>query len=426
MSHDAKALYEQARKDFARHVNDMKLRTLRHAGLDLIFEKAEGAFLYEMGTGRRFIDCICSAGTYNVGHRNPDVIQALKDALDHYDIGIFLFASKPKADCARRLSEVTPGDLTHVTYGSGGGEANDFAIKLSRGYTMKPGIISMEKGYHGHTGFSLSAIGRDAYRKPFEPLMPGFKLVPFNNLKAVKDAMTEDTAAVILEPVQGEGGIYIATDDYLKGLRELCNEREVLLIFDEIQTGWGRTGKMFACEHSGVVPDILTVAKSISGGIYPISATIYKEELNDFLVTNPFIHLSTFGGSDLGCIVAMATIDYLIKHKIPEHAARMGERFQAGFDVLLKKYPQVFKEVRRMGLMMGLQFSNSSIGPRMSYQLAQRGVIAIYTGNDPSVMRLMPVLTIQSEEVDLVLKALDGSMQEIVAQGGIEEDTYGR
>ncbi len=286
---------------------------------------------------------------------------------------------------------------------------------------MKNEVVSTIKAYHGHTGFSLAAIGRDEYRKPFGPMVPGFKHVPYNNLSAMEEAITEDTAAVIIEPVQGEGGIYPATDDYMRGLRKLCDDHEVLLIFDEIQTGFGRTGKMFCCEYSGVVPDIMTVAKSLGGALYPISATIYREELGDFVMTHAFTHLSTFGGSDIGCMVGLAVIDYLIKNKLPEHAAQMGERFQKGFDGLLKRYPELLTEVRRKGLMMGLQYTNDSIGPRMSYQLAQNGVMAIYTGNEPSVMRLMPSLVIQPDEVDFVLGALETSMGEIMKQGGIEK-----
>jgi putrescine aminotransferase len=178
---------------------------------------------------------------------------------------------------------------------------------------------------------------------------------------------------------------------------------------------------MFCCEHFDVTPDIMTVAKSLGGAVYPISATIYREELNDFVITHPFTHLSTFGGSDLGCIVGMAAIDYLIKNKVPEHAAAMGDRFQKGFDTFLEKYPELLVEVRRKGLMMGLQYTNASIGPRMSFQLAQNGVMAIYTGNEPSVMRIMPVLEISPEQVDFVLDALDKSMAEIMNQGGIEK-----
>ena len=420
MDKQGEALKEQALKDFAKYVNPQKVRVLRNAGLDIIETRREGPYVWD-ASGRRYIDCITSAGSFNVGRRNPQIVRALKEALDQYDLGVFLLCSKPKADLAKKLAEITPGDLQYVMYGTGGGEANDFAIKLARGFTMKTDVISTIKAYHGHTGFALAAIGREEYRKPFYPMVPGFKHVPYNDLEAMKNAVTDNTAAIIVEPVQGEGGIHPATDEYLQGLRRLCDDNEIVLIFDEIQTGFGRTGKMFCCEHSGVVPDIMTLGKSLGGTLYPISAAIYREELNDFLMAHPFIHLSTFGGSDLGCIVGMATIDYIIEHNLPEHAAKMGERFQQGFDELLKKYPELLLEVRRKGLMMGLQYTNDSIGPRMSYQLAQHGVLAIYTGNEPSVMRLMPVLEIQPEQVDEVLDALDKSMAAIMEQGGIEK-----
>ncbi|MGE5590418.1 MAG: aspartate aminotransferase family protein [Bacillota bacterium] len=410
-------LKEKALRDYAEYVNPMKVRTLKSAGLDIIEGRREGAVVWDV-TGRRYVDCITGAGSFNTGRRNPRIVEALKRALDETDIGVFLIASKAKADLARRLAEVTPGDLTWTMFGVGGGEANDYAIKLARGFTMKTEIISAVKSYHGHTGFSLSAIGRDAYQKPFLPLMPGFRKVPFGDAQAIEDAITDDTAAVILEPIQGEGGINVPDDDYLPQVRRICDEHGVLLILDEIQTGLGRTGKLWCSEHYGVVPDIMTTAKSLGGSLYPISATVFRQELGDFLITNPFVHLSTFGGSDLGCIVALEVIDYILQNDLPGHAARMGERFRAGFDTLLTQYPSILREVRQKGLMMGLQYTEDSLGPRMSYQLAQHGVIAIFTGNDTSVMRLMPSLVIQPEEVDEVLNALDLSMAAILRQEG--------
>jgi len=411
---------EQALADFAKYVNPQKARILKNAGLDIIEGRREGASVWDL-TGKRYIDCITSAGTFNVGRHNPEIVEALKKALDDYDLGIFLLCRKPQADLAKKLAEITPGDLRYSMFGCGGGEANDFALKLARGFTMKTEIISTTKAYHGHTGLSLAAIGREEYKKPFLPLAPGFTLVPFNDLSAMEAAMSDQTAAVIIEPVQGEGGVHPAGDDYLRGLRALCDRREALLIFDEIQTGFGRTGRMFCAEHSGVVPDIMTVGKSLGGSLYPITATIYREELGDFLMTNPFIHLSTFGGSDLGCIVGLAAIDYIVRNDLPGNARLMGERFQAGFDRLRDRYPEVLLETRRKGLMMGLQFTNPSLGPRMSYQLAQNGVLAIYSGNDPSVMRLMPSLVIRAEEADEVIEALDRSIAAVVEQGGVEQ-----
>ncbi|HEY3316406.1 MAG TPA: aspartate aminotransferase family protein [Bacillota bacterium] len=407
----------QALKDYADFVNPMKVRTLKSAGLDIIEDRREGAKVWDL-SGRVYIDCITGAGSFNSGRRNPEIVEVLKQALDEMDIGVFLICSKAKADLAKKLAEITPGDLKWTMFGVGGGEANDYAIKLARGYTMKTEIISAIKSYHGHTGFSLSAIGREAYQKPFLPLMPGFKKVPFNDAGAIAEAITDDTAAVILEPVQGEGGIIVPSDDYLPAVRKICDEKGVLLILDEIQTGLGRTGKLWCSQHYGVVPDIMTTAKSLGGSIYPISATVFREDLGDFLITNPFVHLSTFGGSDLGCVVGLAAIDYILRHDLPGHAALMGRRFRAGFDTLVAQYPSILLEVRQKGLMMGLQYTEDSLGPRMSYQLAQNGVMAIFTGNDTSVMRLMPSLVINEEEVDFVLNALDQSMAAILRQQG--------
>jgi putrescine aminotransferase len=415
MSEDPSAIKAQALADYAAYSNPMKLRTLRHAGLEIIEGRREGAVMWDL-TGAQYIDCITSAGSMNVGRRNPEIIAALKDALDQYDIGVFLLASKPKADLARKLAEITPGSLKLTMFGVGGGEANDFAIKLARGYTRKPGIITTAKCYHGHTGLALSGIGRDAYRRPFDPLAPGFTLIPFNDLAAAAAAITDATAAIMIEPIQGEGGIYVGSDEYLRGLRRLCDERGVLLIFDEVQTAWCRTGRMFACQHSGVAPDIMTLAKSLGGGIYPISATVYTEDLGEFLIANPFIHLSTFGGADLGCVVALKAIEFMERERLCEKAVARGAQFRAGFDRLLARHGEILREYRGRGLMLGLQFTSDSHGPRMAAQLARNGVMAMYSGNDPTVMRLMPSLVITEAQVDTVLQALDRSMQTVKEQ----------
>ena len=421
MDADLTKIKEQAMADFAEFVNPMKVRTMKAAKLDIIEGRREGACVWDI-TGKKYIDCQTGSGIMNVGRHNPEIVQKLKEALDTYDIGVFLLCSKQKADLAKKLAEITPGDLKCTIFGVGGGEANDAAIKIARGYTMKTEIISTERAYHGHTGFALSAIGRAAYKEPFEPLMPGFKTVPFGDIEAMRGAVNAGTAAILLEPIQGEGGIHIPPDDYLPAIRKLCDEREILLILDEIQTGMARTGKMFASEHWGVVPDIMTVAKSLGGGVYPISATIFKEEIQDFFVPHPFIHLSTFGGSDLGCLVGLAVIEYIQKNNLAEHAYEMGKRFRVGFDRLLKEYPDLLLEVRQKGLMMGLQYTNESIGPRMTRKMADRSVIAVYTGNDPSICRLMPPLVITADEVDMVLGALEDSMKELSKEAGLGKD----
>jgi putrescine aminotransferase len=404
----------QALADFATFVNPMKARILKHAGLDLLESRREGARVWDMD-GQCYIDCVSSAGSFNAGRRNPRLVAALKRALDELDLGNFLLCSKPKADLGRRLAEITPGDLQYSMFGASGGEVVDFALKLARGYTGRPRILSAIKAYHGHTGFALSAIGRDSYQDPFRPLMPDFERVPFGDIDAMASAIDERTAAVILEPILGEGGIILPPDGYLPAVRALCDQAGALLIFDEIQTGFGRTGRLFACEHENVLPDVITLGKSLGGGLYPISAAVCRAPLGDFLIANPYIHLSTFGGADLGCAVALATIDLIMSENLPARAQAMGQRFLAGFADLHDQHPEILVGYRGRGLMLGLQFNDPSMGPRIAYQLARRGVIALYTGNDPSVMRIQPPLVIAPDQVDEVLDAIDGALSAVGA-----------
>lgn len=406
---DPHAVKRAALADFASYVNPMKARVLAHAGLDIIEGRREGARAWDV-TGREYIDLVTSAGSFNAGRRNPAIVAALRTALDELDQGSFLICSKAKADLARRLAEITPGDLQYSMFGASGGEVVDFAIKLARGSTRRAIVVSALKGYHGHTGFALSAIGRDAYQEPFRPLMPGFVRVPYGDIEAMAAAVDEETAAVLLEPIQGEGGIIVPPPGYLRAVRELCDRAGALLILDEIQTGFGRTGTLFASEYECVTPDVITLGKSLGGGLYPITAAVFRPEFADFLVANPYIHLSTFGGADLGCAVGLAAVSCIVDGRLWESASLMGERFMAGFAGLMERHPSVLAGCRGRGLMLGLQFRDDSMGPRMSYQLAQRGVMALYTGNDPSVMRIQPALVITADEVDRVLAALDAAM----------------
>ena len=403
--------------DFGTYLNPQKVRVMRTAGLDLVEGERSGAWVWDVD-GRRFLDCFTSAGSFNVGRRHPKVVAAAKEALDHLDHGNFLLCSAQKARLAERLAELSPGNLMCTTFGTGGGEAVDFALKLARGATGRPRVVSTVNGYHGHTGFALSAGGRDAFREPFEPLIPEFVFVPFGDADALRDAVDERTAAVILEPIQGEGGIVVPPDGYLTAAREACDSVGAKLIFDEIQTGMGRTGRWFASQHEGVVPDVMTAAKSLGGSLAAISATIYTEEMREFLIPHPFIHLSTFGGSDLACAIALATLEVIEEEGLVENAAAMGDRLLAGLAELAARHPDMIGETRGRGLMTGVKYREDSHGPRMSYQLSQRGVLAIYSGNEPSVMRLMPSLIVGPDEIDLLLTALDESINAVRAGDG--------
>jgi putrescine aminotransferase len=412
---DPEKIRKEAEKNYREHVNPFALRMLKSASLDIIEGKRSGASVWDV-SGKKYIDCVTGAGIFNVGRHNTQVVEVLKKALDTYDMGAWISIIRERGLLAKKLAEITPGRLKFSLFCCGGGEAIEVAIKLARGHTDRTEIICMENGYHGVTGFALPATGRDVYKTPFAPLTPGYKHVPFNDLNAVKQAITNDTAAVLLEPIQGEGGIIPADDDYLKELRKICDQHEILLIFDEVQTGFGRTGKMFCCEHSGVTPDIMVLAKSLSGGLFPISCSIFTEEISDFLMTHPFIIINSFGGTSLACLVALAAIEYIEKNDLPGRAEIMGKRFMAGLLILKKKYPELVLDVRGKGLMLGIEFPEDSIGPRMAYQLNQNGVISIYTFNNPRIIRIMPTLVITEEEVDFVVHAFDKSLEEIRAQ----------
>lgn len=412
---DPEKIRKETEFNYREYVNPFALRMFKNASLDIIEGKREGASVWDV-SGEKYIDCVTGAGIFNVGRRNTEIVAALKKALDVYDMGGWISILRERGLLAKKLAEITPGDLKYSLFCSGGGEAIEVAVKLARGHTGKSEIICMENGYHGVTGFALPATGRDVYKTPFAPLAPGYLHVPFNDIDAVKGAMSEDTAAVLLEPVQGEGGIIPADDEYLHDLRALCDQHEMLLIFDEVQTGFGRTGKMFCAEHSGVVPDIIVLAKSLSGGLYPISCAVFTEEISDFLMTHPFVIINSFGGTSLACLVALAAIEYIEKNDLPARASKMGERFMDGLSIIRKKYPDLVMDVRGKGLMLGMEFPEDSIGPRMVYQLRKNGVITIYTFNNPRIIRIMPTLVISEQEVDVVLDALDRSLQQIRVQ----------
>jgi putrescine aminotransferase len=416
---------QDALEKFAKFINPQRVRVMKAAGLDIIEAKRSGPWVWDED-GAKYLDCFTSAGSFNVGRRNPRVLAAAHAAIDSLDNGNFLLCSRQKAELAERLARLTPGDLSCTMFGTGGGEAIDFAIKLARGATGRERIISTVNGYHGHTGFALSAGGRASFRAPFEPLMPEFIQVPFGDLQALEEALDERTAAVLLEPIQGEGGIVCSPPGYLAGVRAACDRAGALLILDEIQTGLGRTGRWWACEHDSVTPDVLASAKSLGGSLVPISATVFTEELREFLIPSPFIHLSTFGGSDLACAVALEVLSVIEETGLVEHAAGMGELLFAGLNSIAAAHPDVITEVRGRGLMAGIQYAEDSLGPRMSYHLARQGVLAIYSGNQPAVMRLMPTLVIEQPEIEFLLGALERAIGDLKSGAGPEETAPSR
>jgi acetylornithine/succinyldiaminopimelate/putrescine aminotransferase len=402
---------ERVIERFSRHVSSGKAAFFQQVGIDFIFARREGAYVWDLD-GTRLINCHSNGGVFNLGHRNPRVVAALKNALEELDIGNHHLVSEHRARLAERLAAASPGDLNRVVFGVGGGEAVDTAIKLARGHTRRPGVISAVGGYHGHTGFALAA-GDSKYSAPFEPLPPGFLQVPFGDMRTLEESMGEDIAAVIFETIPATLGIAIPPDDYFAGVRELCDRNGSVMIIDEVQTGLGRCGEVWGIDTYGVVPDIIVTAKGLSGGIYPITATIYSDRLNPFFDENPFIHVSTFGGAEVGCYAAMEVLDILEEEGFLEHVRETAALFAEGFRGLERGHPHILKEVRQRGLMMGLKMVNEACGPLMTLAGFRHGVLTIYANNDTSVSQVLPPLIIEEEQVRAVLEALDDMLSEM-------------
>lgn len=393
---------------FARHVSSGKVDYFTQAGIDFVAGEREGIYLCDID-GKRLINCHSNGGVFNLGHRNPRVIHALQNALERYDIGNHHLVSAPRAMLAERLAALSPGDIRRVVFGVSGGEAIDLAIKLARGHTRRAQVISAQGGYHGHTGLALAA-GDEAYRKPFEPLSPGFIQVPFGDLEALDAAMGDDTAAVIFETIPATLGIAIPPEDFYAGVRRLCDHCGAVMIMDEVQTGLGRCGLAWGIDTYGVAPDIIVTGKGLSGGIYPISATLYADRLDPFLRANPFIHISTFGGSEAGCFAALEVLDILEEPVFLEHVRSIAKVFEEGFEQLRQRHPAVLVEARQRGLMMGLKLASPHYGPWMTAAGFRAGLLAIFANNDPSVLQILPPLIIQEEQAQQVLTILDGML----------------
>ena len=396
---------------FRNHVSSGKADFFQNVGIDFVFGRREGPYVWDTHSGHRLINCHCNGGVFNLGHRNPIVIDSLRNAMEELDIGNHHLVSEARAALAEKLAELTPGDLTYTVFGVGGGEAIDLAIKLARGFTGRVNIISAKGGYHGHTGLAL-ATGDEQYRKPFGPNPPGFLQVPFDNKEALSAAMDDQTAAVIFETIPATYGIPIPQPDYYQYAYHLCQERGALFIADEVQTGLGRTGRLWGIEHFDVVPDIMVIGKGLSGGIYPMSATCFRKDLETFFHDNPFIHVSTFGGAEIGCPVAQTVLEYTSRPEFLDNVMRMSQIFQSGFETLQDKHPEILVSLRQLGLMMGIEMVNESCGPVLSKTLFDNGILSVYANNNPCVSQLLPPLTIDANIALEILERVDKGLDE--------------
>ena len=404
---------EDILRDYSRYVNPGRVNVFRRMGLEFVPGRREGVWMWDVDGGHRVLNCRCSGGVFNLGHRPPRVVAAVKAALDEIDVGDHMLLDEMRAVLGKRLAELTPGDIQYTTLSPGGAEAIDVAIKLARGYSHRPGIISVKKGYHGHTGFAL-ATGEDTFRGKFGPMPPGFSKVPFGDSDALAAEISDQTAAVIIETIPATAGILIPPENYFPRVRELCDSHGAQMIIDEVQAGLGRTGRLWAIDEWNVVPDILVVGKGMSGGVYPMSATCHRPHLDAFFQQYPFVHLSSFGGAALGCVAALAMLEQTTEPGFLEHVQAMGERFEQGF-VDLQSRHSIIAGWRRRGLMIGFELTEPVMGPLMSGALGQNGVLAVFADHRPATIQIMPPLIIQPEEVDFVLEGLDRALSFVEA-----------
>jgi putrescine aminotransferase len=323
---------------------------------------------------------------------------------------------------AKALAMLAPEGLEYSFFCNSGTEAVEGALKLARAYDpAKQTIVAATKGFHGKSYGSLSASAKAEFRRPFGPMLPNIEHVPFNDVPALRDMMTsckavgEDVGAVLLEPIQGEGGVNIPDNDYLPNVRALCDEFGALFILDEVQTGMGRTGTMFCCEHYGVAPDLMCLAKAFGGGVVPAGAVVGRREVFSRLFDNPFLHTSTFGGNPLACAAALATINVLIEDRLPQRAAILGKRMLAGIREAVAEHEDLVVDTRGMGLLMAIEFRDHATGFELGKRMLDRGVLVSGTLVNARVIRVEPPLTITEDEADYVCRALKESLNSMAS-----------
>jgi putrescine aminotransferase len=370
--------------------------------------------------GNEFIDCLGGFGIYTAGHRNPEIIKAVQAQLNRYTLHSQELLDPLRAYLAKLLSMCTPGDLKYAFFCNGGAEAVEMALKLARLASGNNYFISTVNSFHGKSLGAVSVTGKGVYRKPYLPLIQGVQHVEFGNANAAEAAIKnliavgETVAAMIVEPIQGEAGIVIPPDDYLKKLRDICDRYGVLLILDEIQTGMGRTGTLWACEGYGIVPDILVFGKAFGGGVMPITGIIARPQLwTDDLKDNPWILGSpTFGGNPLACAAAIASLKFIIENDIPEKIAEKGAYLLEKLKELQKKHP-ILVDIRGKGLLIGLEYPTPQIGWAVSKGLFKRGIMTGGTLNNAKVNRIEPPGIIAYRTIDTIISKLDETLSEV-------------
>ncbi len=407
------ALSAQTYARYEKYINPGIAALVKFMGLESVEAEAQGCYVTDCD-GARYLDCLGGPGVFTMGHRHPRIIEAVHAQIDRMPLSSHLLLNPVTAELAERIAQIAPGELQCTFFCNSGAEAVEGALKAARMHTGRPHYVAAEGAFHGKTFGALSASGREVYRKPFEPLLDGFSHVPFGDAEALARAVDGQTAAVILEPIQCEAGIRVPPDGYLTAAREICDAAGALLILDEIQTGLARTGKMWACDWDGVVPDIMTVGKAIGGGVAPLGAFVARPEVWSIFSENPYVHTTTFGGNPLACSAALAALDVIAEEDLAAKSAQRGEQLLAGVRALAGEFPHVVRDVRGRGLLVGVEFPDSDVGGLVISGLMQRKILAAYALNNPEVLRLEPPAVIDESEIGHVIDCLREALKHTV------------
>jgi [amino-group carrier protein]-gamma-(L-lysyl/L-ornithyl)-L-glutamate aminotransferase len=369
----------------------------------VVLTRGKGSLVWDIN-GKEYVDCTSSYGVAALGHCHPKIVDAIKTQADQLITCHSCFYNDKRAEFIEKLVKITPKGLDKAFLSNSGAESVECAMKLSRKATGKTEIIALMGSYHGKTMGALSATWDKKYREPFMPLIPDIKHVAPDNASKIGEAITEKTAAVLMEPIRGEGGIRVPPNGYLQEVREICNKRGVLLILDEVQTSFGRTGKLFGCENWGVTPDIMCLAKPFAGGL-PIGITVAKDEIMSTFKVGE--HSTTFSGSPLICAAGCAAIDILVEEKLADKAASNGKYFRNRLEDLAAKH-RIIKEIRGLGLMLGMELRYDVYG--IIAKVQKKGVLVIDAGR--TVVRMLPPLIITKPQIDRIITALDEALGE--------------
>lgn len=419
-----KQIIDESKENFAEHFNRGWLgyrKSVTEAGDWAATEWTGSGAIFEDVLGRQYIDCLGGYGLLDLGWGHPEVVEAVMAQLRRTPMPSQELIDPLRGVLARLLAMITPGEIKYSFFAASGTESIEGAIKLAKMYTKKPALIAAVKGFHGKTMGSLSLMGKSDYRQPPGVLYGGpVYHVPYGDARAVEqqldicDKVGIGVAAVVMEPIQGEAGAIVPPDDFWPRIREATRKYGVLLIADEVQTGMGRTGKLWGVQHWDVVPDIISVAKSLGGGVMPVSAFMSTEEIWSVMMDpNPFIHTTTTGGNPLACSAAIAAINVTLRERLWEQAAEKGEYMMTKLQSFAERFPDVFKEVTGKGLLIGMHFHDPEVGYKVAAGLFQRGVLVAGTLTSAHTIRIEPPLVIPYETIDEVLNRLEDTLKSL-------------